>query len=288
MNKIAVLLTCHNRKEKTIACLSSLSDTCKKTNVPIELDIFLTDDGSTDGTSQAISNLFPYVKILKGNGQLYWAGGMINSWKEALKFQYDGFLLLNDDTTILENLFDDLILTDNYSISIYNKKGIYIGSTLEPNSKKISYGGSILLNKFLLKFKKIEPCGTPQGCDLGNANIMYIPKEVVDQIGILKEGYEHGVADYDYTLTGRKNKIPVLVMPNYCGLCLNNPPVKYLKFKSYSIKERKSFLYAPTGLALKDNLLLMKRHFPYRLPFVLLAAYSKLLFPNLYLKLKKL
>ena len=45
MNKIAAILTCHNRKEKTLACLHSLF------SIISTIDVFLVDDGSTDGTS---------------------------------------------------------------------------------------------------------------------------------------------------------------------------------------------------------------------------------------------
>ena len=60
----AVLLTVFNRKEKTLECLSRLFD-----QLPVEdlqIDVFLTDDGCTDGTAEAVENLFPSVHILKG------------------------------------------------------------------------------------------------------------------------------------------------------------------------------------------------------------------------------
>ena len=45
-------------------CLSRLFD-----QLPVEdlqIDVFLTDDGCTDGTAEAVENLFPSVQILKG------------------------------------------------------------------------------------------------------------------------------------------------------------------------------------------------------------------------------
>ena len=50
MNQIAVLITCHNRKEKTLHCLQNLykqSITC---------DVYLVDDGSIDGSSELCDN----------------------------------------------------------------------------------------------------------------------------------------------------------------------------------------------------------------------------------------
>ena len=60
MINIAVLLTCHNRKDKTLSCLSSLFAATERYNLSKEegknvgLDIFITDDGCTDGTADAI------------------------------------------------------------------------------------------------------------------------------------------------------------------------------------------------------------------------------------------
>ena len=50
--KIAVLLTCYNRKDKTLACLKSLS---KNSSSVI---VYITDDASTDGTSLAIRQYY--------------------------------------------------------------------------------------------------------------------------------------------------------------------------------------------------------------------------------------
>ena len=85
MEDIAILLTCHNRKDKTLKALAALQKAKESYSNPIRLSIYLTDDGSTDGTAKAIQQYFPNVIILHGDGNLFWAGGMINSWKEAIK-----------------------------------------------------------------------------------------------------------------------------------------------------------------------------------------------------------
>ena len=97
MMNIAFLITCHNRKKKTIKCLDNLFNQKYITN--IKFTVFLIDDKSNDGTNEAIKTLFPLVKIIKGNGNLFWAGGTNLAWKKALKDKkkYDYFILLNDD-----------------------------------------------------------------------------------------------------------------------------------------------------------------------------------------------
>lgn len=77
--KIAVLLTCFNRKNKTLACLKSLFGIIPNCHV------YLVDDKSTDGTSEAIKQNFPQVKIIKGDGNLFGAEECIQLGKKLLK-----------------------------------------------------------------------------------------------------------------------------------------------------------------------------------------------------------
>lgn len=284
MKDIAILLTCYNRKEKTLSALNALAEAVKAYPKELKTTIYLTDDGSTDGTGDAVRSNFPEAHVLKGSGHLFWAGGMINSWKSALPNNHDGYLLLNDDTFLLPDVFSELNETHEYALDTFSKAGVYIGSTKDPETKKLSYGGAVLLNKFLYKFKILTPNGTHQECDLGNANIMYVDKNAVEIVGILSEGYEHGIADYDYTLKCKKKKIPVLIAKNYCGLCERDNKGLYNNFHLKSFKERVEHLYKPTGIAFKSRLLFMRKFFPYRVPLFYLMGWFKVIFPKLYVK----
>ncbi len=283
LKNIAILLTCFNRKEKTLSALEHLY-LAKESQPDIKMTIYLTDDGSTDGTSEVIKNRFPKVKVLQGTGSLFWAGGMRKSWSAALKNDYDAFLLLNDDTNVFVNLFNQLVLTHKECERTYKQSGVYIGSTKDQESDLFTYGGAIFENRYNFKYKFLHPNGNLQTCELGNANIMLVTKEVVDEIGILSKGYRHGVADYDYTLRASKKKIPVLVAPEYCGTCSHDHGDVYESFSKKPFKERFRMLKHPLGLDFNSNLLLMRRHFPIRVPFVALAAGLKLFFPNVYVK----
>ena len=60
-------------QELTLACLRSLG----AQQVPgVALDVFVLDDASSDGTSEAVAEQFPEVTVLHGDGELYWNGGM--------------------------------------------------------------------------------------------------------------------------------------------------------------------------------------------------------------------
>ena len=125
--EVAVLLTCYNRKEKTLACLHSFVEARKPDGYIF--DIYLVDDGSTDGTSDFVMDIFPDVNIIKGAGNLFWAGGMRLAWKTALKRkEYDAFLLLNDDVVLFNDFLHNLIETDMHALRTHNKTVILMMS----------------------------------------------------------------------------------------------------------------------------------------------------------------
>ena len=82
MNKLAVLLTCFNRKEKTLQALKCVYQAQEYYGNELIITIYLTDDGSTDGTATEVKKQFPQVNILNGTGTLFWAEGMRKSWQK--------------------------------------------------------------------------------------------------------------------------------------------------------------------------------------------------------------
>ena len=96
MTSIAVLMTCHNRVNSTLECLAHLYEQTALDRVV--LSVYLVDDGSSDGTGEQVHERFPDVNVLKGDGSLFWNGGMHRAFGEALKVGFDYYLWLNDDT----------------------------------------------------------------------------------------------------------------------------------------------------------------------------------------------
>ena len=105
---ISALLTCHNRREQTLACLESL----RATTFPgITVDVHLVDDASNDGTAEAVAAAFPDVEINCGSGDLFWGGGMRLVFTRAVPTCPDYLLWLNDDVVLDTGALKRLLAT---------------------------------------------------------------------------------------------------------------------------------------------------------------------------------
>lgn len=290
--KIAALLTVYNRVEKTICCLTNLFQTLEGID-ETAVDVFITDDGSTDGTEDEIRRLFPQdnIYLLKGNGELFWNGGMINSWKAALnKGGYDGYLWLNNDTKLFPNLWSELKEAEHYSQLQFGQSGIYVGSTCNEEKTEFTYGGFNFIGKWLLKFEFIHPNGSFQNCQCAHGNITYVSQNVVNKQGIFCEKYLHGGSDHDYTYRAyKRGRLPLFVLRDYVGVCENeHTESTWIKFSKMKLRDRIKFLEdSPFGFNLRNTLLFQKRCFPHRYPFVWFFGYMKAFFPQSYVKLNR-
>src|SRR5437016_7331 len=117
----------HNRREITLRCLASLSEQVGLEDVV--MTVFLLDDGSTDGTAQAVSGRFPSVRLLKGDGSLFWAGGMRKAMAVAMAEVFNLYLWLNDDTCLFPDSIDRLTRTMSELQRGGGRPLIVVGST---------------------------------------------------------------------------------------------------------------------------------------------------------------
>ena len=278
---IAVLLTCFNRREKTLHCLESLIKSANACAHDLEIKIYITDDNSSDGTQEEIQSRFPEVNLIHGSGSLFWSEGMRSSWNKAMEVGFDYYLLVNDDVIVHENLFHLCLQSIQLLKEQDNSSFILVGTTKDREGSR-TYGGSIVKNSFLYTQIKLEPNGKLQSCDLANANILLVNAMTVQKIGILPSGYLHGISDYDYTLNASRSGIGVYVLPEYCGLCEYDHSDPYLRIKNASKKERKELVANRKVLDAHSYLRFMKKYFPIRYPFVYFAYYLKVHIPGLY------
>jgi len=274
MISIAVLLTCHNRKVKSIACLEALFN--NQIQEDIKFDVYLVDDGSSDGTYQAIKLNFPNVNIIVGNGNLFWNRGMILAWETAHKTnEYDFYLWLNDDTFIFNNSIQ-IIIDDSKQ---RNHMSIIVGACKSKVLNETSYSGFHKKNHQL-----INPNGTLQQCYFFNGNFVLIPKSVFDIVGNLDSFYKHSFGDFDYGLRALKLGILSYVSSEYIGICeLNNTP--NWRNPKINLLRRIKILYSPLGLSPVEHFVYSYKHWGLlKATFTFFSIHIRMIYPKFWKK----
>jgi len=274
--RIAVLMTCFNRKKMTLDALESLFS--QKQVEDLNLTVYLVDDGSRDGTSQAVEERFPLVSILQGDGSLFWNGGMRKAFAHAFAEDFDGYLWFNDDTCLDADALHRLILCVNKMTESLGP-AIVVGSVRDPQTGERSYGGvRRRASKFRLEFlPQLPDDSEPIPCDTMNGNFTLIPAAVARRLGNLDGTFRHQLGDFDYGLRAIKAGIPIIIAPGYFGDCSDNAVDGTWRDHSQPLAQRWRHLLSPKGAPLREWLFYTRRHFGWRWPLYALSPYVKTL-----------
>jgi GT2 family glycosyltransferase len=278
MKKIAVLLTVFNRKDKTLPCLHNLF--LQELPKDFVLEVFLVNDGCTDGTPEAVKAQFPLVNIINSKGDLFWNQGMRLAWNTASKqHNFDFFIWLNDDTVLMENAIAHLLNCYKEVLTKTTISSIITGACMESMQNPVfSYGGRT-------EEKSVEPNGSLQQCKYINGNIVLVPREIFNEIGVLSNDYTHGMGDYDYGLRAQQKGFLCYTTKDYIAICPINKGIPVWCNPSISFKNRKESFYSPLGLNIKEYLVFRKKFWPILWISYALKAYLRLLFPMYYNKM---
>jgi GT2 family glycosyltransferase len=93
--KVSIVIPVYNRRETTLRCLKTL----REQGVFDWAQIWVVDDGSSDGTSEAIQEAHAEMKILRGDGSLWWSRAICLGMEAAMSAGADFVVWLNDDCT---------------------------------------------------------------------------------------------------------------------------------------------------------------------------------------------
>ncbi len=240
MTRIAVLLTVFNRKDVTLYGLSTLKKAIDYLGEGYFFDIYLTDDGCTDGTADAVKQQYPNIIILKGNGNLYWNGGMRKAWQAANIKDYDFYIWFNDDVDLYEDSLET-ILSSYYK----SKKMSLISGAFCNLYGNVSYGGWIQGNL-------AAPSDTIRPVELINGNLVLVPKIVFQKIGILEGCFIHSFGDWEYGLRARRHKVGLYITYKYVGICNRHDEIRNFYNPKNNFFHRIKEMYSSKNVFFRD------------------------------------
>lgn len=233
---VAVAMTCFNRREKTLASLEALH---VAGSAGVHLTVHLVDDGSTDGTGDAVRAAYPTVHVILGNGRLFWNGGMRVAMADALLSKPDAVLWLNDDTVLFPDALRRMLALWKMKESECGRHVIVVGSTQDPKTGRVSYGGrqrGSTLRPFRFGLVTPDP-HNPVSCETMNGNCVLFPSSIVSTVGELDAGFLHSMGDLDYGLRCGAAGHEIWVLPGYAGHCRNDAPQREVMNRRISLRD---------------------------------------------------
>jgi len=281
--RVCALLTCFNRREKTLACLQALEASTGLENVRVSA--VLVDDGSSDGTALAVQARFPWVTVVRPDpdeGALFWCRGMHRAFAVAQRFGFDAYFWLNDDTMLLPDALSRLIASQAQVQARVGSPVIMVGSTTDALTGKVSYGGERRVSKWRpLHGERLQPLAVPQPSDSMTGNIVLITADVAGRVGNVDSVFEHAMGDTDYALRARRRGVQVWVDAGTHGTCSDNPPGAW-RDRTQPLATRWRDMMTRKGLPWRSWLVFTRRHAGPLWPIYFVSPYAKVLVQSLF------
>lgn len=169
---VYIVIVVHNRVKYTRGCLEALSVQTFK-----NFKIVIVDDGSTDGTTEMIRGQYPNVILLRGDGNLWWAGGTNLGVKYALENDAKYVITLNDDTLPNPDFVAKMV-----EAAEKNPNSLIGAAAFDVETKRLIYGGE---------------------------RINWLTAKYVSLLEVLTESQRHGLHEVTH-FPGRGLIVPVL------------------------------------------------------------------------------
>lgn len=246
---VEVIAPVHNRRDITLQCLQSLS---RIDCTGLKVHIIIVDDGSTDGTDEAIRKRFPDVEIVKGDGNLWYTAGTNRGIEAALEKCPDYVLAINDDS-----VFDEKFLVHLVNCAEANPRSV-VGPLLllwdQPHKVfqvapkwSVAYGGWQHLNKQTVWTMPREAWDV----EAIVGNCVLFPVGAIKQAGLMDAQTFPHYGDTDYTVRMRKIGWRLMIEPRSRIFCQPNAPLPALREQSLDNIVHRLFLNERSPHSLK-------------------------------------
>ena len=193
--QIYILLPVHNRRVITLEFIATL-----KMQTVKNYQLILIDDGSTDETADAVVSELPSTHVIRGDGNLWWAGSLqvgIDFLKESKINPNSIVLIINDDTHIPEKF-----LEIGTSLIINSKNKIFCAQSISLQTGKVADAG-VKIDWFKYQFLPAKSeaeinCLSTRGLFLRFSDVIKIGE-------FIPKFLPHYYSDYEFTVrAGRR------------------------------------------------------------------------------------
>ena len=202
MNVVAVVVS-WNGREDTLDALESLRG----------IDTVVVDNGSVDGSADAIAERFPDVELIRAGVNLGFAGGNNAGIRRALDRGADWVLLVNNDATVEPGLVEALAA----AAESRPDAGVLACKVLYADSDRLWYAGAGF-NPYLgrsrhERFGKPDEPGTLRDTARATGAGMAVSRAAIDAAGLLDEEFFLYAEDLEWCLRIQAAGFAVVYVP---------------------------------------------------------------------------
>ncbi|QWD11257.1 glycosyltransferase family 2 protein [Polynucleobacter paneuropaeus] len=204
--RVYILLPVHNRKSISISFVEQL-----KKQTYQNFMLVLIDDGSTDGTEQAVRHEIDRLVVIRGNGNWWWAGSLHQGYKWLKKNKIranDVVLIMNDDTYMeADFIANGLDVIRGFPGTLLTATG-YNVKTLIPQDT-----GGYRMDWRKLEFVEVKE-SSEMNCSSTRGLMMRV-QDFMDTKGFYPTLIPHYLSDIEFTMRAQKLGKGLMIHPGF-------------------------------------------------------------------------
>ncbi len=201
--RLHILLPVHNRRATTVRFVEALSRQTWR-----EFHLVLIDDGSTDGTAEAVRAICPQVDVITGRGDWWWAGSLEQGCRhlERAGIADDDVLLLINDDVEIGPAFLEQALTELLSL----RDSLLLARQVDAaTGAEIDHGGGVRADLARLRFAAARDA-TEINC-LPTRGLFLRWRDWRRTGGFRPAVLPHYLSDYEFTLRAARSGLALRV-----------------------------------------------------------------------------
>ncbi len=199
---VAALVLNYNGREVTLQTLASLRAMTYPACTPV-----LIDNGSSDGSSEAVAAAFPDVEQVRVEVNEGPAAGVNAGLEWGLERDFDYLLVLNNDIEVAPDMLDELVAVaeSEPAVACVGPKCYYFWDRdrLWSAGGRLRFGESVTKERGMGeidrgRYERTEEVDYINGC------AMLIPRQVVEAVGLFDPLYFLSVEDADWCMRAKR------------------------------------------------------------------------------------